>query len=315
MKLQKFEKREASRIRDVNRIAADFYAENCSRFRVIDGHLIPEDTPRRFNAEQQVEVDEVIDTSVDPSIRQVQEHDHVTAMDSDETIFTHTREFMDRVLTGLDDYFICRQKHCSMVCLSTHVLHNGEHYRCPACGEQYRYFKQQPGYWEANRVVVYYNAVHVLEDRAELAAGSSDGLAVNDQVLIFPIIWPACTTEQIIDLFKTIELSINTDVNALPPQDRLRYVMENLRDTPRPLRFLQYEFLPETKAHIDEVNLCQSKRKTAWKYDHIESDGYMGIKLGPEQNLDQPWEHMEFLRAWVLAIWLADRAAAGNWSP
>jgi hypothetical protein len=300
----------------VSRIAADFKAENCSRFRLIDGHWIPEDIPRRFNAEQQVEVVEVIDTSVDPSIRQVQGHDHVTAMESDETIFTHTREFMDRVMTGLDDYFICRQKHCSMVYLSTHVLGDENyHYRCPACGELYRPWRQQPSYWKTNRVVVYYNTVHVLEDGAELAAGLSDGLAVNDQVLIFPVMWPDCNTELIIERFNMIELEVITAVHSVPPQDRLRYVRENLRDTPRPKRFLQYDFFPETKAYIDEVNRCQSKAKNAWKYDHIETDGYMGIKLGPEENLDEPWEFEEFLRAWVLAIWLADKAAAGNWSP
>jgi hypothetical protein len=266
-----------------------------------------------FNVELEKE-DEAM--SVDDSIQTVQEHDYVTAMDRDDTTATHTEHFVEKVLSVADVYFICRQKHCSMVCLSTHVLRNDdEHYRCPACGEQYRPWKEQPGYWKTNRVVVYYNAVHVLEDRAELAAGLSDGLAVNDQVLIFPVMWPHCELEQIIDLFETIELSTITLVNAVPLQDRLRYVRENLRDTPRPKRFLQYDFFPETKAYIDEVNRCQSKRKKAWKYDHIETDGYMGIKLGPEENLDEPWELVEFLRAWVLAIWLADKAAAGNWSP
>jgi hypothetical protein len=310
---------EAERIREERRrIGAAFLRENTTRRLIhgtwIDGQWIQDDNPTTFDAEPQAEMDEVFDTSVDPSIQQVQANGPVTAMDSD-TIWTHTQTFEDGVLTGLDDYFMCRRKECSMVCLSSHVLTSGAHIRCPACGELYRHFKQHPGLWQANRVVVYYNAVHVLEDRAELAAGLSEGLAVNDQVLIFPIIWPDCEPERIIDLFETIELSTITEVNALPLQDRLGYVMANLRDTPRPCRFLQYEFLQETKAYIDKINLGQMKSKTAWEYDHIETDGYMGIKLGPEQDLDQPWEHEEFIRAWVLAIWLADRAAAGSWSP
>jgi hypothetical protein len=274
--MQNYKKRPSSRRRSKKNTAAQRKLEICRRYRANMIELTREvGGSEKFNPEQQVEVVEVMDNRMDDSIQKVQEQDYVTAMDCEETTSTHTVGFVEKVLIGLGDYFICRQKHCSMVCLSTHWVHNkpNGNYRCPACGEQYRPWKEQPGYWRANKVFVYYDA-----GRAELAAGSSDGLADNDQVMIFPVIWPDEAVQEIIDRFKAILLDINNDVIALPPQDRLGYVMENLPDTPRPCFFQQYEFLPETKAHIDEINARQSTNKKAWQYDHIEKDGYMGIK-------------------------------------
>jgi hypothetical protein len=267
----------------------------------------------KFNPEQQVEVVEVMDNWVDDSIQKVQEPDYVTAMDCEETTSTHIMEFVDKVLPGLDEYYICRQKHCSLVCLSTHWVHNkpSGHYRCPACGEQYRPWTERLGYWKTNKVFVSYDEVGLQEGRAELAAGSSDGLAHKNLVMIFPVMWPDTATQVMIDRIKAIFLDIDKDVIALPPKDRLGYVLENLPAIPPPKFFQQYEFLPETKAHIDGLNACQSKNKAAWQYDHIEKDGYMGIKLGPEHDLDEPMEQGDFLRTWGLSMWLADRAVAG----
>jgi hypothetical protein len=188
-KLRNFKKRKQSRIWYNRRIAERRKREICMRSLEVFPRWMRERAREQFNVELYKE-DEAM--SVDDSIQTVQEHDYFTAMDRDDTTATLTDHFVEKVVTGADVCFICRQKHCSMVSLSTHWVHNqpnGNH-RCPACGEQYRPWKLQPGYWTANKVFIYYDAVCLQEDRAELAAGSSDGPADNDQVMVFPVHWP-----------------------------------------------------------------------------------------------------------------------------
>ena len=74
---------------------------------------------------------------------------------------------------------------------------------------------------------------------------------------------------------------------------------------------MQHQFSPVQKASIDYLNANQGSKKVAWQYDHIEKAGYMGIKLGPEHDLDEPMAQVDFLRPWGLSMWLTDRAIKG----
>jgi hypothetical protein len=230
-------------------------------------------------------------------------------MDCEETTSTPFMELVDKVLPGVDEYYICRQKHCSMVCLSTHWVNNHPNgqYRCPACGGLYRPWHRRPSNWMTNKVFIAYDEVGLQEGKAELAAGSSDGLAHKNLVMIFPIMWPDTATQVLIDRIKAIFFDIEQELIALSPKDRLEFVLQNLSVTAPHKAFEQHQFLPETKAHIDYLNAVQGYKKLAWKYDHIEN-GYMGIKLGPEHNLDEPLEQVDILRMWGLSRCLADRA-------
>ena len=267
----------------------------------------------KLKPEQKIAVHKVMDHWVDEWSKKVDNPDYIPAMDCEETTTTHLMEFVDKVLPGLDEYYICRQKICSMVCLSTHWVHNNPNgqFRCPACGEQYRPWKEQPGYWKTNKVFVTYDDVGLQAGRAELAAGSSDGLAHKNQVMVFPVIWPDTATQVMMDRINGIFLDIDRDLLAVPPKDRLGYVLENLSVTAPHKAFQLYQFLPATKAIIDGLNAVQSEKKVSWQYDHIEKAGYMGIKLGPEHDLDEPMAQVDFLRLWGLSMWLTHKAIDG----
>ena len=255
-----------------------------------------------LRADQQVDLFKVIDHWVDQWSNRVQDPDYVTAMDCDESIGSRFMDFVDHVLPGQDVYFICRQKHCSMLCLSTHWIHNHPNgqYRCPACGEQYRPWKELPGYWRTNKVWLTYDEVSPQAGRAELAPGSMDDLAHTNQVMILPVMWPDETgVHDVVDRIRAILLDIDRDLSATPPEDRLGFVLEHLSLTAPTRAFERHPFLPEVKAAIDWLNAQQAPlNKKTWQYDHIEQDGYIGIKIGPEHDLDEPMEQVDILRAW-----------------
>jgi hypothetical protein len=304
--LQDFKKRQQPRTWYKRSIAEKRKRDICMTTREICPVWMRARLRKKYNSELDEE-DEAM--GEDDLIQSARQEEYITAMDRDDQTATPTEMFVEKVVTVQDIYFLCRQKHCSMVILSEHWVHNQPQskYRCPACGEQYRPWKLQPNFWTANKVLPYYGAVCLPEDRAELAAGSSDGPADDDQVMIFPVHWPDYSHEETIIRFHRIIRDIKAELNALPPQDRLGYAMEHLPDPPRPYSFQQHKFLPQTQALIDDLN-CNHKTipHAAWQYDHIKETGYRGVKLGPEQDLDKPLHQTEFLRSWGFALWLSD---------
>ena len=92
---------------------------------------------QKLRPDQQEKVVKVMDHWVDEWEKKTKDPDFVPALDCVETTSTHLMEFVDQVIPGLDEFFICRQKWCSTVCLSTNWVNNhpnGQH-RCPRCGE------------------------------------------------------------------------------------------------------------------------------------------------------------------------------------
>jgi hypothetical protein len=257
---------------------------------------------------QKVEMLEACEEWEDQWIQKTQDSSHVTDMDVEESISSHFMHLVDKVMPGVDEYYICRQKYCSMVCLSAHWLNNypGGNYRCPACGELYRPWVSSPSKWVTNKVYIAYDEVGLQVGEAELAAGSSEVLEHRNLVKIFPVIWPDTSTQVLIDRMKATFFNIEQELIALPSKERLELVLHYLSMTPPHKAFQTHQFLPETKAHIDHLNVVQSNRKQPWKYDHVEN-GYMGIKLGPEHNLDQPLDQEDLLRVWGLAMCLANK--------
>jgi hypothetical protein len=172
-------------------------------------------------------------------------------------------DFVDQILPGIDEYYMCRQKDCSMVCQATNWVNNSPNYqfRCPACGEQYRPWKDQSGYWPTNKVIFTYDEVNLQSGRAVLAAGSSDGTVGPNLVNVYPVIWPDTSTEQMKARIKAIFLDIDQDLLALEPKDRLGFVLENLSATAPHKAFQQFEFKPSTRAIIDDLNVVMGPKK------------------------------------------------------
>ena len=264
-----------------------------------------------LTADQQLEVIKVMDLWVDEWSNEEEDPEYIPAMDRKEPISDLIMEFVDQVLPGLDRHFICRQKHCSMVCRRFYWAYNppNDQYRCPACGEQNHPWKAQPGYWTTNKVFVTYDEVGLQQEWDLLKPGEMAGHPRKNQVMILPVMWPDTSRGELIDRVTAIFSSIDRDLMALPPKDRLGFVLENLSLTAPPKAFETQEFFQGTREYIDHVNAEQNPRTNPWKYDHIEH-GYIGMKLGPEHELDDPWQQVEFVRLWGLSMWLTQMAAA-----
>jgi hypothetical protein len=225
----------------------------------------------------------------------------------EDTLSTPVRMFVDHVLPGLKKYWICRQKICSMVCQTIYWIHNNpfNQYRCPACGTQYRPWKRQPGYWTTNMIYVSKDVVTLQAVHSGLAPCSSDGLALKNQVMIVPVMWPTTSDSELIDRIKVMFGDIDRELLALAPKDRLAFVSENLSKTQPHKAFELQEFSATTQATIDSLNANLSADQIPWQYGHIEKNGYFGIHVDASLDLDKPMKQVDFVRSWWLCFWLS----------
>jgi hypothetical protein len=247
---------------------------------------------------------------VDEWFNEEESRDYVQAMDCDEMISALVMEFVDQVLPRLEKHFICRQKHCSMLCRRTDWVHNSpmQQYRCPACGEEYQPGRVSPDLWRTNKVCVIDDELNMQLEWAMLKAG---GMAdpPRNHVMIVPVRWPDTAHEVNIDSIKAIFLEIDFELMSLPRKNRLGFVLANVTLAGPPKVFQQQNFFQHTRDDIDYQNERQAPGNSAWQYDHIEKFGYQGIKLGPEHEPDKPMELYDFVRTCGVAMWLTQKAA------
>jgi hypothetical protein len=247
---------------------------------------------------------------VDEWTQNVEDPQYVPAMCCSATISSHLMEFVDQMLLGPDEYFICRQKHCKLVCHSTFWIHNHPEgqYRCPLCSEQYQPWEDLPGNVSANKVYVC-----VAEDVLQT---SMDGLPCQSHVMIFPLRWPDMDNREMIQRCRRIFLDIDKQMLSRPPKDRLGFALEHLSLTAPYQPWVQRHFRPNTKDIIDHLNTQRGPHQpAAWQYAHIASAGYQAINLGKNYDLDDPMEFDCFVRTFGLSLWLLERAAASRRSP
>jgi hypothetical protein len=270
---------------------------------------------RKLGKFQQLEMVEVLDTWMDEWFNKVKVPQYVPAMLCSETISAHLMEFVDNVLTGPDEYFICRQKYCLMVCHSNFWIHNypeGQ-YRCPSCGEKYQPWKQLPGYVQSNKVFVFVDEDGLQAAKYEPPTVSMDGLPRQNQVMIFPLKWPDIDSRNMIQRCRRIFLDIDQRLLVRPPKDRFGFALEHLSLTAELRPWKHHIFRPNTKDIIDYENSQRGTHEPVeWHYKHIEKVGYQGIQLGTEHNLENPMELECFVRTFGLSLWLLERAAASR---
>jgi hypothetical protein len=69
---------------------------------------------------------------------------------------TEISQFLDEIVPGLSEYYICRRKGCQFFSLNTWWIPdcNRSLWRCPQCGQRYRAWKDQPTFVQCNKVLV-----------------------------------------------------------------------------------------------------------------------------------------------------------------
>ena len=212
----------------------------------------------KLKPEQQTKVVNIMDKWVVEWETKAKNPDYVPCLDCTDTTSTHLMEFVDHVLPGLDEFFLCRQKVCSPVCAADCWLNNhpnGQH-RCPCCVEQYRPWRPQPGYWTANKVYITWDD-DLPRGAIDLVSGSSEATPRHDGTcLIFPVIWPDTATKTI-DRIKAVFLELDEELFALAPKDRLGFVIETIASAP-PSQMLKHKnFTAAMKDKADDLNLKQ----------------------------------------------------------
>jgi hypothetical protein len=264
----------------------------------------------KLRADQMPAVGAVIDHWLEEWANKVENPDYVRAMDCNTTTSSHLVEFMSQVIPGMGDYYICRQKSCSLVCKSTNWIHNraNDNRRCPACGELYNPWQALPDHWRANKVFIHDHRAQQPE-QLELASGSTDGLVDKNPVMIFLILWPDTCPAVIVDRIKAIFWDIDQELFALAPTDRLSFVIKHIAIDMPHKTFELKQLSQDTKLCIDNLNASPAANTVQWQYKHIHPHGYLGTQLDVEHHLDEPIEMVDFIRIWALSAWITGLAA------
>ena len=93
-------------------------------------------------------------------------------------------QFIDEVLPGVNEHWLCRHRTCLHIGLAAEWINNHPNgqYRCPSCGEKYSPWVSQAGYVQANKVFLTCQdamtkeiraKAHNLDKEYKLVAGSS----------------------------------------------------------------------------------------------------------------------------------------------
>lgn len=209
----------------------------------------------------------------------------------DVTLSDHVMQFVDEVVPGVHDYFLCRHLDCLHAIPGADWVRNVRvtRYLCPACGRQYRPWKRQPGCALANKVFV-----------CEGDGGSA--------LAFYPVVWPATPEQQLVNVVKRVTLGIDSELNALAPADRLDFVLAQLSLQRMPACMSQMALSDTVKLRILQLNLEKGAADT-WVYSHIEHSGYNCFRL---QNYDQSQvlKQEDVIRIWGLSKWLSHQTSA-----
>ena len=263
-----------------------------------------------LTADEQLKVVKVIDNWVDEWSNEEEDPKYIAAMARWEPISDLVTEFVDQVLPVLDQHFICRQKHCSMVCRWCYWVHNrsNDQNRCPACAEEHNPWKAKLGYWTTNQVFVTYDEVGLQQELDLLKPGEMAGHAREKQVMILPVMWPDTSKCELIVRVTAIFLSLDRDLMALPPKDRLGFVLEHLSLTAPPKAFEPHEFLQNTGQHRPHERGAWRQNKSVAVRSHRERLHWHEARA--RARVGHPWEQVEFVRLWGYSMWLTQMAAA-----
>ena len=248
-------------------------------------------------------------------------------------------QFASEVVPGVDEYYVCRQRECRILCRNTDWIHNlaagGGHYLCISCGEQYRPWKTQPGYVKANKCWVIEatkgGAAHLLpavtapsEDRggstvtasgeargqesATPTAVTSDGKELAAWQVI-PIVWQDTATQVLTNQLKEIMLKESEKVAAMNPEERLPYVIKVIVAKHRRAYFHDLPVTATAKERMANRNQV-APGAPQFSMAHLDGHPTLGCRLGPDVPLDEPMTQEDFLLTFGLCRWLVGQQKA-----
>ncbi len=227
------------------------------------------------------------------------ESDEGYLIDLDETqISDLAAQFLDEVIPGFIDIFICRRRGCGFAGRNVDWVMNqpGHKYRCIWCGQEYKPWKQQPGYVKANKLFVLDARVHDRTDGAEFE--------------VWPYIWVDVSTTNMLNYMKSLMSDINNDLSKMTKRQAVEAAMKYSLDKPIPACFKLQKMTSEAIEEITTFNNNTNGQK--FNVEEIKDNDFYGTKteeIGPlMRSLDEPLEQKDCMMFLASGFYLVKQA-------
>ena len=218
-------------------------------------------------------------------------------------IFLDTASFqwVDTVVAGINEYWICRFLDCLLITASVCWLKNGDggwQFRCPACQRLYQPWVKTAGRIPAQKVLcltdsAYHPPLMLCDDNMQPAPVEAsmvrNACLTLGGTLVTTILsqWPDTSTENLINTLKAATLDIvenvRNQVREIPFEESEAKLLALNRSQVLPQQFQLFEFTREQQEWIDKKN-AGAKQGTAdsqWSYEHLkngDSYQYFGMR-------------------------------------
>ena len=184
--------------------------------------------------------------------------------------------YVDTVVTGIDDFFICRRVRCMSFCYSTQWIEGSSHYRCPACAGLYKPWasavKGGQGEQSGSETVAAQKIMvcHTAEPLPGLSLKPGE-------VRYYLLEWADSKTEKLKDMLRETFCSVAQET-AHVDEGQLLERVRDMVDRGKGASYFQDMLAPQwVKDRIDHANATATEQ---FSYAHI-AGGYKGAFASP----------------------------------
>lgn len=201
------------------------------------------------------------------------------------TLADDEAQFTNRIVDGFGDYFICKPFDCAFVCPAADWIRDAtprqrSHFCCPLCGLRYYLWRLCGGRSLANKLFVIRADLDGLlsttspkADPGSVVAKHAMGSisACTGDNMVFPMVWADTATTSVTNKVNNITLKLTTELEAMPPWERIDKVTPTVADMGHPA-FFKHDSLPETarvRMEAQKTKGAEAGHTDLWRYDHI----------------------------------------------
>ena len=200
-------------------------------------------------------------------------------------------DFLHSITDTVHRFYMCRHSTCRAFSLNTCWAVNKykTHFRCPRCGQQYRPWRQQPGYVPASHVWVV----------------ESKDKNIPDTLIMS--VWPNTADDNWVYQMMELQAGLTEEDNLKSESDLLTDIASLV--APASARF-SFEHTPLSAAarwEIDEAKRCQPHEE--WDYSHL-LDGFPSAQVPPVDDKTVVLEGQDLIRVIALSGLLQKKASS-----
>lgn len=211
--------------------------------------------------------------------------------------------YIDVLVTGLNEHFICRRARCLHYTLSTTWIEGSlGHFKCPQCGAFYRPWSSDLTGGEGEKAggpVV--QAQKIMVATSQVAVPEVGMVAGQSRFYLCE--WADTKTEILKARLKETFLGIAQESASLGEADLLRTVKDLVNKGPQFGYMTRHEVPQWLKERIGWTNEGGSKEK--WDYSHL-LNGYMGATGVYEEGVTVILKQEESVRLWAFSKYMLE---------